>query len=80
MQVVDREDERAVGGEVERDPEQAVQGGERDVALALERAEDRRGGRRGPGQQLGAAGDDGLEQLAHDAERELALVLATRAP
>ena len=75
VQVVDRQQQRPLGGQVERDPVQAVQRREGHVALALQRAEHRRGGRRGAAQQLLAAGDDALEQLAHDAERELALEL-----
>ena len=80
VQVVDGQHERLLGGQVERHPVEPVQRGERHVAIGgrLRCAEDRGRRRRRAGQRaLGArpVGDHGLEQLPHDAERELALEL-----
>ena len=79
LQVVDLEQQRALGREVERQPVQAVQSGERRVAACRHAVagggeHDLRGGR-GAGQRR-RVGDHALEQLADDAERELALELA----
>ena len=76
MEVVDRQQQRALGGEVGGQPEQAVERGERrDGLLAgVGRTEHGRGGRGRPGERGGI--DLALEELAHDAEAELALQLA----
>ena len=78
VQVVDLEQQRALGGEVERQPVEPVQGGERRVPgrrpVVRGGEDDARGG--GRARERVRVGDDGLEQLAHDAERELALELA----
>ena len=89
VRVVDGEHERAVAGEVRAQPVEAVQDGERRVGgggLAAVRARARQAeqppGHAGrPLQQVvaGAGGDlgqRGLEQLAHDAEGEVALELS----
>ena len=79
MQVVDCEQQRALGGQVEREPVQAVQRGEGRVLLprrARLRLEHRPRGRGGAGERgVGPRRDVGLEKLAHDPERELALEL-----
>ena len=79
VQVVDLEQQRVLGGEVERQPVQAVQGGEGRVAACgravLGALEDHARGRGGSREHVGIA-DDALEELADDAERELALQLA----
>ena len=78
LEVVDLEQQRALGGEVERQPVQAVERGERRVAgrrSLVGRGEHDARGRGGAGQCVGI-GDDGLEELADDAEREVALQLA----
>ena len=78
LEVVDLEQQRALGGQVERQPVQAVERREGRVAgrrSLVGRGEHhaRRGG--GAGQRVGI-GDDGLEELADDAEREVPLQLA----
>ena len=77
MQVVDREQQRLLGREVEREPVQAVQRRERGGALLVgrERLLEQRGGRGGRAREPAAGDDPGLEQLAHDAVGELALEL-----
>ena len=78
VQIVDLEQQRLLGGEVEREPVQPVQGGEGGVAgrgAVVGRDEDDAGGGGRARQRFGIA-DHGLEELAHDAERELALELA----
>ena len=83
VQVVHRDHQRLLGGQVRRQPVQAVQGGERGVGrravLARRGVQDLLGRGRGPGQQRrprSRVGHGGLEQLAHHAEGELALQLA----
>ncbi|MGH2947361.1 MAG: hypothetical protein ACRDPC_14100, partial [Solirubrobacteraceae bacterium] len=65
MQVVHRQHQRPLGRQVERHPEQAVQGGEGDVAaLAVRRVEHRRCRRRRARQRpLAVRGDGPLEEL-----------------
>jgi hypothetical protein len=76
VQVVDGEQQRALGGEVGGEPEQPVQRGERrDLLAAGVRRPEHRRRRRGGAGQRGRVGD-ALEQLAHDTEAELALQLA----
>jgi hypothetical protein len=79
VQIVDRQQERPGGGQVEREPVEPVQRGELRAGLAVRRllAREHGGGRRsGAGQRLlRPRRHVGLEQLAHDAERELALEL-----
>ena len=82
VQVVDREQQRPLAGEVGGEPEQAVERGERRDArlVGVGRAEHRRGGRGGTGERGRAAlriGGEPLEQLPDDAEAELALELAS---
>jgi hypothetical protein len=79
LQVVDRDQHRPLVGQVERGPVQAVQDRERALGVALGRPEHALGGRRRAGQQTAAlvgVARERLEQLAHRAERELALELA----
>jgi hypothetical protein len=79
VQVVDGEQQRALPGEVGRQPEEPVQRGERGDALAVapRRAENLGGRRRGAGQGSGAPRRDRrLEELAHHPEAELALELS----
>ena len=80
VQVVDGEQERALGGEVEREPVEAVQDGELGALLPVglrSAGEHGRRGRRGAGEHgVGAGGHRRLEELAHDAPGELALELA----
>ena len=81
VQVVDGEHQRPVGGEVEQQPVEAVERGERRVALGgrgLQRRE--HGARRGRGARQRTLarrrlGELRLEQLPHHAERELPLEL-----
>ena len=87
VQVVDREHQRPLGGEVDGQPVQAVERGERAsppaVAVRPGCAEDgaraARRRRRAAGSRVAGSDERRLEQLAHDAERELALELAPRA-
>ena len=83
LNVVDEQHQRPVDREVERQPEQAVQRGERALGLgggirAGRRLEHGPGGGRGSGQRrlalLGPPQRE-LEELSHDAEGELALEL-----
>jgi hypothetical protein len=77
VQVVDREQQRLLGRDVEREPVEPVQRRERGGALLVgrERLLEQRGGRGGGAREPAADGDPGLEELAHDAVRELALEL-----
>ena len=79
MQVVDGDDERGAGSDVQRQPVEAVQRREGRVARRVLRADDVQDRRRRRGRaphQLGLRGDAGLEQLAHHPEAELALEVA----
>ena len=84
VQVVDRKDERPLGARVDGQPVQAVEHGERGVAAvgAAGRVRGPEHGlrrRRGSAQQLAVGlrhGDQRLEELTHDSERELPLELA----
>jgi hypothetical protein len=82
MQVVDQQQQRSVGGDVRRDPEKAVEHAEGDVGLGagvVGRLEHPRRRLRGAGQPprpVGRIDQHGLEQLPHDAERQLALEVA----
>ena len=82
MQVVDQQQQRPVGGDVRRDPEQAVEDAEGDVGLGgavIGGLEHPRRRLRGPGQPpcpVARVDQDGIEQLPHDAERQLALEVA----
>ena len=79
LAVVHEEQQRPLVGEVHDEPEEAVQRLEAGVALdrgPLVDLEQARGGRRRAREQSVLGGvDGGLEQLAHDAERELLLEL-----
>jgi hypothetical protein len=75
VQVVDGQQQRPLGGDVRGEPVEPVQRRERRDALA-HLGEHRAGGRRRTGERrAGPRRDVALEQLAHDAERELALQL-----
>jgi hypothetical protein len=84
VQVVDEEHERALGREVEREPEQPVQHGRRGVlgrpgARPPDAAKTaRRAPRRRAAARRGACGvgELALEQLAHHVERQVAFELA----
>ena len=77
VQVVDREQDGMLRREVEREPVERVQRGERGGALLVggRRGLEQRGGRGGGAGELPARGDPRLEELAHDAVGELALEL-----
>jgi hypothetical protein len=88
VQVVDRQQQRPAGGEVRRQPEEAVQRGEPAVGVPGARVRERAGAeewrdeRRGAAQQLVALGRRGvhdrrLEELAGDPVGELPLELAS---
>ena len=84
VQVVDRQEERPIRRGVGREPVEAVEGGEDGVRrdgwrVENGRTEDRLGGGGGAGEPALAdllVAQRRLEQLAHDAERELPLELA----
>ena len=82
VQVVDQQQQRSVGGDVRRDPEQAVEDAEGDVGrgvAVIGRLEHPRRRLRGAGQPprpVGGIDQEGIEQLPHDAERQLALEVA----
>ena len=82
MQVVDQQQQRSVGGDVRRDPEQAVENAEGDVGLGvavigrLEHPCRRLRGAGHPPRTVGGIDQEGIEQLPHDAERQFALEVA----
>jgi hypothetical protein len=83
VQVVEQQDHGALGGGVDHEPVEAVEGGERDVARCVaglvDRLEDRsRGAGRAAQPRVVRLPihECRLEQLAHDPEGELALELA----
>jgi hypothetical protein len=82
VQVVDQQQERSVGGDVRRDPEEAVEDAVGDVGLGgtvLGRSEHPGRGLRGAGQPASPViwiDQERIEQLPHDAERQLALEVA----
>ena len=84
VEVVDDEQQPAVFGEVRGQPVEPVERGERAVARSRarrrQRLEDGRGRGGGAGQEpFALAGQHGLEQLAHDPEREVALEMRAAA-
>ena len=82
MQVVDQQQQRSVGGDVRRDPEQAVENAEGDVGRGvafigrLEHPRRRLRGAGHPPRTVGGIDQEGIEQLPHDAERQFALEVA----
>ena len=82
MQIIDQQQQRSVGGDVRRDPEQAIEDAEGDVGRGFSvvgRLEHSRCRLRGAGQQpcpLGGIHQEGIEQLPHDPERQLTLEVA----
>ena len=78
MQVVDAEHERSLAGEVDRQPVEAVEGGERGIAAAIRvhLLEDRQRGCGGAGEEalaLTRLDQQRLEELPHEPERQLPL-------